>query len=192
MLRRIFSIVLITALSFFGGITSLVYTLNHFSFLQTLTLQTWQAFPEFGTNQADPYARAQAVRDDVVVLGKGEGIIFQCTKDDSGRPLEGGHHYRLVGLPPAAKFFSLYTAQPNHKNFKFSKDVPSFLTSYTIAATDPHGHFTVDIAPFAQPYNWLASPQKGRYILLFTLYDSSISGATILQRFDFPHIYCVD
>ena len=148
----------------------------------------WKAFPDFGTPNADPYAKARVARSGSLPLGAAEGIRFYADKDSEGRALLFGCEYLLGGPSPAARLWTLY-ASVNDEAPLSVDGLPSVLHSREIIrfGTSP---VSVRIAPSARPGNWLAvrSQRPGSYHLVLSLYDTPVATNAGLVDMKFPEI----
>jgi hypothetical protein len=136
----------------------------------------WTAFPRNGSTDADPYSRAVVARSGSMPLGLGEGLSFTARRDGAGQPLVGSCEYRVAGLVPPTRYWTL-TAQTPNGGFLANAAGRHGFTSGEIVR-DPSGAFVVTVSPTARPGNWLPSGAPGRFDLVLRLYDTPISGTS--------------
>jgi hypothetical protein len=152
----------------------------------------WTTWPSSGIKETDPYTAAHIARSGDMPLGQGEGMVFVRTHDEHGQRLRGRCHYRVSGLFPLARLWTLTLTGldgipiPNPSN-RYT------LTSYELLR-DAQGIADVDIAPFALPQNWLPVgapqvPSVQAFQLVLHMYDTPISSAVqALTPAQLPHI----
>ncbi len=141
-----------------------------------LTIGSWTAQPKTGTIDADPYARASIARSGRLALALGDGLTFLAKSDDSKRPLDGRCDVVLSGLTPAARFWTLtlYNVQGD----LVANSVHRYGFTSEEIVRHPDGHFSVVVAPRANPGNWLPTGGIERYILAMRFYDTSVGVST--------------
>ncbi|WP_273759622.1 DUF1214 domain-containing protein [Bartonella sp. ML70XJBT.G] len=177
----------IFAFALLCGTLSVDYILNSFPYFGRFTIGEWSAYPDMGTSNTDPYARARAAKRGDISMGHTEGLVFQIWKDNSGRPLHPYCHYLLKGDIPDARLFTLYTADKSLKPYTSSKNIPFKLyTNNIIYESD--GSFSIYISPTPQTGNWLATVGQKEFGLILTLYDTPIISATPLQKLTMPSV----
>jgi hypothetical protein len=149
----------------------------------------WKAFPDFGTPEADPYAKARAARSGSLPLGAAEGIRFYAEKDSQGRALIFGCDYLVEGPSPAARLWTLYASANDEAPLAAAAGLPSVLHSRQIIRIGEKP-VTIHIAPSARPGNWLAvsSKRPGAYHLVLSLYDTPVATNAGLVDMKFPDI----
>ncbi|WP_455482292.1 DUF1214 domain-containing protein [Bartonella sp. B35(2025)] len=178
---------LISIFSVLCGILSVDYILNSFNNFGRFTIDEWNAYPQVGTANTDPYTRARTAKRGEISLGRTEGLIFQIWKDNHGRPLRPHCHYLLKGHIPEARLFTLYTADRFLKPYTSSNEVPFELyTNNIIYESDGSLHINISSTP--KTGNWLATVSQKEFGLILTLYDTSIISATELQKLTMPSV----
>jgi hypothetical protein len=73
----------------------------------------WRSDFAVGSEAADPYTRLRVARHGLLALAKTEAVYFTRATDDTGAPLSDRCHYRLLGGPMPAGWWSvtLYDGQ---------------------------------------------------------------------------------
>ena len=151
-----------------------------------VTLGGWTAYPEAGTEAADPYAKARLARDASLSLGAAEGVTFFASRDSEGSPLTSECDYTMEGKSPPARFWTLYTVGPDQLELSTGKaDLPNTLHSGELNH-DRQGGFEIAISATAKPQNWLAVPSDKTFWLAYTLYDSPVASNKGLIETAFP------
>lgn len=187
MLKSLVTILVAVACSIVGGAASAWYALGDPIGSSALSIGPWTAFPKFGAPDADPYSKARAARDGVLALGSAEGIAFIATRDRDGAPLRLECNYRLEGLTPNARFWTLYadgSALPPAGATDFR---PPALNSRLIVR-QPDNSFAIAVSASPSPGNWLAVSGSGPMALVLTIYDASMSADADLSTVAMPLI----
>lgn len=151
-----------------------------------LQIGVWQAWPDVGVFDANPYARAVLSRDAVLPLGAAEGMTFSAFYDDMGRNLSGDCDYRIHGKVPSTRFWSLTIydqeghVMPNPANrFGFhSEDI----------LWHQNGHFEIIVARYARPGNWIPHNGTDQMRFVLRLYNTAIGSSLLLEELDMPKI----
>jgi len=196
MLRQIFFGSLVVIFSIGGGAWSVDYALRQFGGFGQLQIGQWQAFPQSGTQQADPYARARALKFEMVALGRAEGLSFSLWRDDKGKKLHVACSYRLEGNIPEAGFFTLYAVDGDLRPKKNQMGRPYIVNSDNVLRR-AKGDYLILLSPQAQSGNWLSVEQNdpdeaAEYGLVLTLYDTPIITTTGMNSLDMPHLTRID
>ena len=108
MLNTALSVLVTLSLAIGGGAASVWYVLGNQSATGALTIGQWTAYPKIGAPGADPYSKAQLSREGVLALGSAEGVAFSAVEDSAGRPLRLECNYRIEGIAPPARFWTLF------------------------------------------------------------------------------------
>lgn len=183
------AVFLVTALG--GGIGSVWYALDTNRSFGAIQIDSWIAYPTAGTPDADPYSIARRARDAELPLGQAEGLPFYAKTDSEGRTLVGRCNYRLVGKAPAARFWTLYPADPSLVAIAASAYRNGALHSRQLLRA-PDSSFTISIGPDPQPGNWISVSARGPVVFVLTLYDTQIASAVTSAGHDFPSIVRTD
>jgi len=181
MFRTLFLTIIALCLAIIGGVWSVSTVLGRFDGFGRTTINGWQAYPQNGTEEADPYARARTVRRGTLSLGRAEGLAFYIWKDDSGKSLTSRCRYTLQGFVPEARLFTLYPVNDRHMPLDAGGTFPSALHAQNIVH-DPDGTIHVTVSPTSEAGNWLAVPPNSSYGLVLTLYDTPVITTTGLAN----------
>jgi len=195
MLRRIYLGMLLILLSIGIGAWSVDYALHHFDGFDRLQIGQWEAFPQSGTQAADPYARARRLRFEILALGRAEGLVFTLWHDERGEKLHVSCSYRLEGSMPEAGFFTLYAVAGDRTPKKNQRGRPYEINSDN-ALRRSQGDYLITISPRPQSGNWLSidtPPPDGEgedetYGLTLVLYDTPITTTTGMAQLDMPRL----
>lgn len=159
------------AIAFAGGIAASLAALEATRGFGTIVAGPWRAFPDVQTDRADPYARAHRARRGALLLGTAEGLVFAAEADDTGRPLDGACIYRLSGMIPPARFWTLHPSDTEGDRLTPPPARPGVLHS-TAALRQPSGAVSITIGRQAAPGNWLALADAVPFRLVLTLFDT--------------------
>lgn len=142
----------------------------------TLTIGQWTAWPLAGSIHADPYSKAKVAAEGDVPLGAAEGLAFHATQDRRGNALRRDCHYRLSGLTPPARFWTLSAHDLNDRVLVKSDGRASNLISRQLLR-ESDGAFEINAGSELSAKNWLQIQGAGPYKLILRLYDSPITSA---------------
>lgn len=153
---------------------------------------SWTAWPRAGSLDSDPYARAVNARRGDVPLAVGEGMLLTAASDDTGRTLDARCTYRLAGVTPPARAWTL-TVTGRGRPEPGQEPVRTGYTSTEILR-ETDGRFAISLSPEVQPGNWLPMPRpRGPVRLALRLYDTPVAASVgSLDRDSLPAIERVE
>lgn len=164
------------------GLYSAYWTLEREMLFGGQQAGPWTVWPQIGTRDIDPYARAVLARTGEIPLAAGEGLAFEARVDDSGRPLQGNCIYEIVGATPSARYWTLALYGHGGEAAPMGPQRGRSATTSAAITRDEDGDYTITISPVPQPGNWLQpSPGNGRFDVIMRFYDTPASGT--LTRF---------
>lgn len=147
----------------------------------------WTVWPKAGAFDADPYTRAIVARKADAPLGNGEGLVFVAREDSDGAPLDGACEYRIEGVMPVARVWTLSAYTPSGGLLR-ADDGHAVATSAGVVRTAT-GEADIVVSPGARPGNWISVPQGRPFALALTLYDAAASPTvTSLEGLAMPRI----
>lgn len=189
MLRIPLVIAVALAIAFGLGVAGSVWALRATAGFGAIALGPWIAFPTAQTVDADPYAKAHRARDGRLLLGGAEGLAFTAATDSDGRRLVEHCRYRIEGLTPPARLWSLHAVDRDGNPLAGTRPgLPTGLNGWSVLRR-PDGSFAVDIASAAAPGNWLAVPEgRAPFMLVMTLLDTPTAGSSGLIDLAMPGI----
>lgn len=187
MLKTILKVLTVLTIAIGGGLWVTDYTLDYFDGFGELQLGAWNAYPASGTSDADPYSKARAARKASLALGTAEGLPFYARRDSNGAELRRGCSYRLTGLTPSARFWTLYPASPNLAPITPREGLQPALHSREVLY-DNDGSVQIRVGPDASPENWLPVEGSGSFVLVMTLYDTPVASSSGLIDLVMPSI----
>lgn len=147
----------------------------------------WTAFPDAGSRNANPYARALLAQSGDMPLAVGEGLVFTAQTDDESRPLSGDCIYKMAGRTPPTRIWTLTLSDERARTSTDDGAGASLTSVETIR--DETGRFTIGIAdsPLAGP--WLKASPGTRFKLALRLYDTPVAAtAASLTREQLPSV----
>jgi hypothetical protein len=165
MLKTILKVLVVLVISLGGGIWVTDYTLDN----------------------SDPYSKARAARKAYLAIGTAEGLPFYARRDSNGRELRRGCSYRLTGLTPSTRFWTLYPANTNLEPIVPREGLQTALHSREMLY-DNDGRVQVTVGPNASPDNWLPVEGSGSFVLVMTLYDTPAASSSGLVDLVMPRI----
>lgn len=147
----------------------------------------WTIQPRIGAADIDPYARAALSRTGALPLASGEGVTIVAGSDSAGDVLTARCEYRVEGLTPAARGWTLTTHEAEEAP---SNDLRSRATvTSSEALRDQDARLAIAVGRIARAGNWLPLRGEGGFALVLRLYDTPISAlnAAVLAQ-DLPRI----
>jgi hypothetical protein len=137
---------------------------------QTVQVGSWKANLRAGSPEADMYTRASIALNALLALGRDETMYFVAAQDDAGRPLRSNCSYRVEGLPPKARWWSV-TAYADDM-YLFDAPNKHYSLNGTTAQLDANGRFALTTGGQEQPgVHWLPTPGHRGMVLTLRLYN---------------------
>jgi hypothetical protein len=136
----------------------------------TVTVGAWKSNLRAGSPDADLYTRASIAVNALLALGRDETMYFVATHDDQGQRLRSNCSYRIEGLPPKARWWSV-TAYADDL-FLFDAPNQHYSLNGSTAKLNSQGQFSVTTGP--KPFDdsfWLPTPGQSSVILTLRLYN---------------------
>src|SRR6476659_8235243 len=151
-----------------------------------VTVGGWTAWPNAGSESADPYSIAMLARTGEVPLGAGEGIAFTAEIDKDGRLLSARCDYRIVGQTPGARLWTLTAcdeaghlmADAAHRQAFHSREI----------LRRPDGSFEIALSTSVKPGNWLPVAPVDHFKLVLRLYDTPVTAGSQIAGLAMPEI----
>jgi hypothetical protein len=154
--------------------------------VDTIELGAWQAWPNAGTADADPYSRARLARTGEIPLGSGEGLVLLALTDDAGHPLTTACEYHVVGQTPPARLWTV-AVEDRDGHVIESENGAAALGSDTLLRL-PDGSFRIDLSARPQTGNWISTKNAGTFRVAVRLYDTTARTGTELTTLFMPRI----
>jgi hypothetical protein len=178
--RLLFGTLFGLALAAVVGLGLTYYTLTRGAAFGGLSIESWTAWPNSGTTDADPYARASIARSGRLPTAMGDGVSFSLTSDDDGKSLDGRCEVVVSGITPAARFWTVTLYNRDGGLVANSINRYGFTSQEVVRHAD--GSFEIVVAPRANPSNWLPTGGVERYELVLRLYDTAVGVSTKAGR----------
>ena len=169
------------------GISSAYYALSRDYPFGGVSAGPWRAWPQVGSRDADPYARAIVTRRAEIPLALGEGLALTAVADSEGNRLDLGCSYRVGAVTPQARLWTLaiYDGSGAPVTSELGR---SGITSAEVLR-DSEGRFNVALSRAAQAGNWLQLPGAGRFTIMLRLYDTPVAaGSAAFDAATLPRI----
>ncbi|UVK38150.1 DUF1214 domain-containing protein [Mesorhizobium sp. AR10] len=187
MLKNAFLTLLSLAIAIGVGGGSVWYALKAQDGVGAIRIGEWTAFPDIGTQAADPYSKARVAREGVLALGQAEGLSFIAERDDGGEQLKRQCAYTIEGGFPTARFWTLYAADQSLGVVETGKPRLAALQSYQVVR-QPDNSVIISVGNRPTPGNWLLTEGSGRMYFVLTFYDTPIASSTGLSDVTLPRI----
>ena len=154
--------------------------------VDAITLGPWQAWPNAGTVDVDPYSRARLSRTGEIPLGSGEGLALLAQTDDAGEPLTSRCGYRISGQTPPARLWTLSVESLDGRVLSERNGIAAVGSDVVLRSAD--GTFEIALSPTPKPGNWISTVQAPRFRIVVRLYDTTIRTNTGLTTLAMPRI----
>lgn len=158
-----------------AGLTATWFAVSRPHGLGKQQVGVWEAWPQAGTPDAEPYGRAIQARNGYLPLGAGEGIALFAEKDETGAVLNGACRYHVAGWLPSARYWTLEAFTPEGAALTNALGRSGF-TSMEIVR-DEDGRMDIVVAPEVSPGNWLQTGGARPFVLVLRLYDTVLSAS---------------
>jgi len=136
----------------------------------SLEVGAWRTNLQAGSQDAGMYTRATVAVNALLALSRGETMYFVATRDDAGHALRSQCSYRVTGVPPQARWWSI-TAYAEDL-FLFDAANGHYSLNGSTAQLDAAGAFSLSTGPTEQPgMYWLPTPGNRALILTLRLYN---------------------
>ncbi|MCF8169042.1 MAG: DUF1214 domain-containing protein [Rhodoferax sp.] len=153
------------------GVGSAWWVLRHAPWLNAqMQVGAWRTHLAAGSQDADMYTRASVALNGLLALGRSETMYFVATHDDAGHPLRSRCNYRVSGVPPQARWWSI-TAYAEDM-FLFDAPHGRYSLNGTTALLDLQGRFHFTIGQKEQTgMHWLPTPGDRGVTLTLRMYN---------------------
>ena len=153
------------------GLGSAWWVIKKAPWLNTsITVGAWKGNLRAGSPDADMYTRASIALNALLALGRNETMYFIATNDDEGHPLRSHCSYRIEGVPPQARWWSI-TAYADDL-FLFDAPNQHYSLNGTNATLDAQGRFSLVTGPKPMGASrWLPTPGQTGVVLALRLYN---------------------
>ena len=150
----------------------------------------WTGSTLAGSTDADMYTRAKVALDSLLALGRDETMYYMARHDDVGQPLRSACSYRVEGLPPPARWWSI-TAYADDL-FLFDAPNRQYSLNGSTARLDASGRFTLVTGHKAMNgWHWLPTPGQRGLVLTLRLYNPGSDLQAAPERLQPPSIKAI-
>lgn len=149
----------------------------------------WRVSLLAGSADADLPTRARVALGGLLALNRSETLYFVATHDSAGAPLRSRCAWRISGVPPAARWWSLTAYADDH--FLFPDEQRRYGINGATAVLDAQGRFSVVTGPAAPAEAgtaWLPTPGDRGLVLALRVYGPDASLATRPSTLQPPRI----
>jgi hypothetical protein len=155
--------------------------------IDAIAIGAWQAWPNAGTVDVDPYSRARLARTGEIPLGSGEGLTLIASTADDERPLTSACDYAVAGQTPPARLWTLGVESIDGDPL-FEMGAPAAISSEALLR-GLDGAFEIVFSASPHSGNWIAVPGDGRrFRIVMRLYDTTARTTTALTTLAMPSI----
>jgi hypothetical protein len=175
-----------TFLSLAAGLWSAWLAVRSPAPIDVIALGTWQAWPNAGTEDVDPYSRARLARTGEIPLGSGEGLMLLAQTDESGVGLTSGCDYRIVGQTPPARLWTVALEDASGRIVPERSGVAALGSD--VLLREPDGSVEIALSPTPQAGNWISTKAADRFRVVVRLYDTTARTGTALTTLAMPRI----
>ncbi|MCP4381571.1 MAG: DUF1214 domain-containing protein [Hyphomicrobiales bacterium] len=183
-MRPLTDIAIAIAIATVVGLTSAWFAIERGYVFGAVSSGEWQAWLSAGSANADPYAIAHLARSGEVPLGAGEGLAFTTDTDSDGKPLTGRCTYRIAGLTPAARLWTLTASDSDGLLMANPAQRPGFHSREILR--NPDGSFEILVSSEVHPGNWLPIDPLVDFGLTLRLYDTPLTTGGTLADSSMP------
>jgi hypothetical protein len=185
-MRLLLDLAIAIAIATVLGFFSAWYAIDRGLVFGRITVSGWTAWPNAGSQSADPYSIAMLARTGEVPLGAGEGLAFRADADRSGHPLSGRCDYHVLGQTPGARLWTL-TAYDGAGHLMTNAAHRQAFHSRELLR-QPDGSFDIAVSTTVKPGNWLPIAPVDRFELVLRLYDTPVTTGSQLAALTMPQI----
>ena len=162
------------------GIASTWLTLKNPLSASAEQVGAWRTSPHAGSADAGLYTRARVAVGALLALSREETLYYVADRDDASRPLRSACSYRVDGVAPAARWWSITAYADDF--FLFPNEARIYSLNNRSARLDGAGRFTMLTGPqdpnppgTSTPLHWLPTPGDRGLMLTLRLYNPASS-----------------
>lgn len=177
-LASIFKTSLLVLLAIAAGLGSAWYRVKHVPASAQTSIQAgvWKSSTLTGSTDADDLTRARVALTGLLALDRSETLYFVAHTDSQLRPLRSRCTYKVSGMAPAARWWSITAYADDHFLFDTANRQFSFSSDGAFQfSTGPHASAGMD---------WLPTPGDRGLELILRLYqpDAALQAAPASLR----------
>ncbi|MEO0329410.1 MAG: DUF1214 domain-containing protein [Pseudomonadota bacterium] len=187
MIRNLPFVIVILCVGLAIGWLSARYTLQRTQGVGSINVGIWSAWLFVGGERVDPYTDARSTIEGTIPLGAGEGLAFETSRDQAGAPLRRECQYKLVGVTPASRFWTLVAYDlTGHLLFSEQKQESAIFSGDIVR--NPDNSFQISVGKFPSAGNWISTTGSGNYKFVLRLYDTTMASGAGLLAPELPSI----
>lgn len=169
------------------GLGSAMLMIRNGAMIGRVDNDQWQSSRTIGSTEADPYTRALIARIGLLGLNRNETIYFNRTRDEAGRPFDGRCRYRMEGVDPPARWWSITLYAPDSYLAINGRDRHALDATSVSRTADGSWSAAIGPAPSGAA-NWISSENAGTFSLTIRLYNPEASVADDMGTVALPRI----
>jgi len=155
----------------------------------------WATTTLAGSPEADPWTRARVALAALLALNRGETMYYLAHTDSEGQALRSRCRYRVEGVPPPARWWSVTAYSEDH--FLFDHPSRRYSLNSRTAQLDEKGRFVLltgpdapapPVAALPAPPAWLPTPGDRGLVLALRVYNPDAKLSADPLRLDPPRI----
>lgn len=185
-MRLIVETFLALAIAALGGLALTYAAVEHPPAFMEIRSGAWVAQPSLSVDGVHPYALAGIAKRATVPLAPGDGIALTAETDDEGRSIEGDCDYRVAGIVPAARAWTIAARSPDGE--PFPNPAERFVFTDTELMRDQSRRVEIMLSSHPQPGDWLPLAAGRRATLVLRLYDTPVTAAISRRAVELPAI----
>ncbi len=185
-MRFLLNLFLMLAIALGTGFGLSWYAVSDGRFFGAFQTGPWTTWLRAGIPEPDPYTRAFLTRNGALQLGQSEGVQFVASTDSDGQPLNRACRYRIDGSTPMATFWTLVPTAADGSLITRPDGPPGFRSSSIARAND--GSMQLYVSKTLAPLNWLEITGDGSFLLVLTLYDTTLFSGISSNQTTMPSI----
>jgi hypothetical protein len=145
---------------------------------QPIHANGWFAWPDFGTEKANPYVKLVSTKFRFIPVGQGS-LIFVAHADQEGRPLDAQCQYHLSGKTPGSVLWSLTVApvsdRQNAGRKRDTEPLPARHQKQIVYEAQDPERFGLTASKAVSSGNWLPLPESfSQFVFILRLYETPL------------------
>ncbi len=185
-MRKLFKYLTIVVLGVALGAGSLWGTIRYMSDSQFVMNGPWRTSLATGSAEAGPYLRLVIALAGLLALNREEAIYFVAATDSSGELLRGACTYRVSGIQPRARWWSITAYGDDFYLIPNEQGVYSASPANLSLAGEER--FVLDVGPSPTGGNWIPTGAARHFDLTLRLYNTGPEVAADPTGIELPAI----
>ena len=151
------------------GLSSALWSINLITKRTGVKNGPWFTNLTIGSNQCNPYLKAQVALKGLFALRKSESIYYLANCDEDGQPLNSSYDYRIEGEDLDTRWWSITVYGSD--NFLIPNDKNRHAYNGMNVARKADGSYKIRLSSMPQEGNWLPTGEQGNFSLSLRLYN---------------------